>query len=205
MGDRTLIIRDVFSRGMPTITYVDRINLGIEKELRNAISLGNVIIAITGPSKSGKTVLRKRVIPDELAVRIEGGQISEEADFWESIRDQLKLPNSLVSTDSTSQGTQTTGGATVSIPVLKVTGTAQANYSTNQTNNKTFSGPQKNAMLNTLIETRKFLVIDDFHYIKKEIRSAVVRALKSSVFDGLIVVILSVPYRAFDVLERRPC
>jgi hypothetical protein len=49
---------EVFTpNAIPTYTYVERKKLGFEEHLREALSVPNVIISLSGPSKSGKTVL----------------------------------------------------------------------------------------------------------------------------------------------------
>ena len=45
------------------------------------------------------------------------------------------------------------------------------------------------------------MVIDDFHYIPVDVQLDIVRGLKPLVFDGLRVVIASVPHRAFDAVR----
>ena len=45
------------------------------------------------------------------------------------------------------------------------------------------------------------LVIDDFHYIPDDDRSGIVRTLKGAVFNGLKVVLLSTPHRAFEAIK----
>jgi hypothetical protein len=47
----------------------------------------------------------------------------------------------------------------------------------------------------------KPLVIDDFHYINKEIKTRIIRYLKELVFNGLRVIIISVPHRAYDAVK----
>ena len=56
-------MRQVFiPGGQPSITYVDRDHLGIERSLVKAIKLPSTIVSLTGPTKSGKTVLCTSVL-----------------------------------------------------------------------------------------------------------------------------------------------
>ena len=48
---------------------------------------------------------------------------------------------------------------------------------------------------------RPSLVIDDFHYLPKELQGGVVRALKPLVFDGLPVVVIAIPHRRYDAIK----
>ena len=56
---------DVFTpAGVPTVTYVYRGEQDLETQLRHALKTPGLIISLSGPSKSGKTVLIKKVIPE---------------------------------------------------------------------------------------------------------------------------------------------
>ncbi|MCO6414798.1 hypothetical protein JYK14_01205 [Siccirubricoccus sp. KC 17139] len=193
-------LREVFSRGMPTVTYVERSHLDLERKLRGAVAKGYAIIAITGPSKCGKTVLRKRVIPDNATVKVEGGQIVTEGDFWATISAQLEMP----STRTESAIKQATGssnlGGSIGPRFAKVTGGVGETQASTRGSTRTFVESERSRVLAELLASGKVLVIDDFHYLKESTRASIVRALKAPVFEGLPVVILSVPYRAFDVL-----
>ena len=48
--------------GMPSVTYIDRLALNLEKSLRSEIREGYKVICVTGPTKSGKTVLTEHVL-----------------------------------------------------------------------------------------------------------------------------------------------
>ena len=194
-------LREVFSRGMPTVTYVHREHLGLERRLQDAVAKGHAIVAITGPSKCGKTVLRRKVIPDNCVVKIEGGQITTESDFWDAIRTHVGA----VAARSESATKQVGGTAGISgeihLGIAKIGGNYGESDGSSRSETRSYTGPQKSELLAQLIAMNDVLVVDDFHYIPERIRSSIVRALKSAVFDGLCVVMLSVPYRAFDVLS----
>jgi hypothetical protein len=96
--------------GQPSVTYVRREELHIEKELGRAIAMPNHIVSLSGPTKTGKTVLCRRVLGDREYVWIDGGQIQSLEDFWERVRSELQLASS----EKTSSGTDHTiqGGLT---------------------------------------------------------------------------------------------
>jgi hypothetical protein len=50
---------------VPTYTYVDRAHKGFERTLRNAFDVPKMIVSVSGPSKSGKTVLISKVTSKE--------------------------------------------------------------------------------------------------------------------------------------------
>jgi hypothetical protein len=79
--------------GQPSITYVERAGLAIEDHLNRAIASPNQIISLSGPTKSGKTVLCRRVLSNREFVWIEGGQVATAKAIWENICYELNLPN----------------------------------------------------------------------------------------------------------------
>ena len=42
------------------------------------------------------------------------------------------------------------------------------------------------------------LLVDDFHYIPSAVQKSIIQSLKGAVYDGLSVILLAVPHRAFD-------
>ena len=66
---------------VPTITYVERASRNYEDELRKAFKIPKMIVSISGPSKSGKTVLVSKVVaPDDL-IHIYGASIKSADDL----------------------------------------------------------------------------------------------------------------------------
>jgi hypothetical protein len=52
-----------------------------------------------------------------------------------------------------------------------------------------------------LRQSRIPVVIDDYHYIPKDIQGGIVRALKPLIFDGLAVVAIAIPHRRYDAVK----
>jgi len=59
-------------------------------------------------------------------------------------------------------------------------------------------------VLKALIAGDFVLVIDDFHYINLETQLYLSRILKAELFNGLKVIILTLPHRADDAIKRNP-
>ena len=78
--------------GNPTVTYVKRAELHVERNLARGIASPSQIVSLSGPSKSGKTVLCKRVLGEREYVWIEGGQLESADGLWSSVSSELKLP-----------------------------------------------------------------------------------------------------------------
>lgn len=200
-------LNEVFTPGgQPSITYVDRGHLGIEKTVRKAISLPNTIVALTGPTKSGKTVLCKSVLEQFEYVWIDGGQIKKEGDLWSKVVSELQLANEVTEKESTS----TTGGAGIGgegtlgapgVASLKVTVTTNGSRLSLRETGKKYVVDNMQQAIDVLVERGICLVVDDFHYIEADERASLVRSLKGAVFRGLKVVFLSTPHRAFDTIK----
>jgi hypothetical protein len=198
--DRVLL-KDVFTPGgQPSVTYVSREHLGLESQVADALARGYAINVVTGPTKSGKTVLCNHVLAQVgRSVTVEGGQVRSEDDFWDQIVYALDLGR-----ERTRKETGTTGGgggASIrgGIPGL-VSGQIKADESTSRGHERSIVynvNPQQ-ASLQALIDDGISLLVDDFHYIPQDVQQAIIRSLKGAVFKGLAVILLAVPHRAFD-------
>jgi|SRR5271157_684062 len=74
--------QDVFvPGGFPRYTYNPRVELQLEQRLSEARDNLCKLVTVTGQTKSGKTVLTKKVFPREEAVWVDGGIVSAEEDF----------------------------------------------------------------------------------------------------------------------------
>jgi predicted ATP-dependent Lon-type protease len=65
--------------GFPEVTYVPRDELQLEERVRDYLDERFKVLSLSGPTKSGKTVLVKRVVPN--AIWVSGGEISSATDF----------------------------------------------------------------------------------------------------------------------------
>ena len=88
-----LKLKQVFTPGgQPSITYVSRDHLQLETAVKEAFARGFAIIVVTGPTKSGKTVLCNHVLAQQgKSVSIEGGQVRNEADFWTQLAHDIDI------------------------------------------------------------------------------------------------------------------
>lgn len=77
----------------PTHTYVERGDVRLEQHMRNALSTPKSPIAISGPSKSGKTALVRKVVGDDNLIHIFGSQIKTVDDLWSSILRWMDVPS----------------------------------------------------------------------------------------------------------------
>ena len=178
------------------MTYVQREELHIERQLARAIAAPYHIVSLSGPTKTGKTVLCRKVLGEREYIWIDGGEIKSADDFWDRVRSELNI----ASETQTQDGTELSIVAGLSTVVATANGSRIRKRSTTQT----FKGSPLGLVLDTLISDKIILVIDDFHYIEKTERMSVIRNVKGSVFNGLKVILLSVTHRAFDAIKAEP-
>lgn len=74
--------------GIPTYTYNPRKSKNIEDKLEDSATSFKLIV-VTGPTKSGKTVLVNKIFPRGEALWIDGGSITSEDNFWEQVVSEL--------------------------------------------------------------------------------------------------------------------
>jgi hypothetical protein len=180
--------------GQPTYTYVERSAEHVELNVARAIATPNQIVSLSGPTKSGKTVLCRRMLGERQFVWIDGGQISNGDDFWKRVAYELDLPSS---TENASQSA-TKAGLEIAVPMVVTASGSQLIQSTN-TEKREFTSLA--SAITYMTQEKIMLVIDDFHYIAELSRTELMRNIKGAVFNGLKVILLSVTHRVFDAIK----
>jgi len=179
--------------GEPIVTYVEREELHVERSFSRAIATPNQIVSLAGPTKTGKTVLCKKVLAQREYIWTDGGQISSPEQFWNIVRSELSLPDTVATSESTELGGEFRAG----IPVITAGGSRLERSTLVETRNI----ESVTAAIAHLLERKILLVIDDFHYVDSETRTILLRNLKGAVFNGLKVILLSATHRAFDAIR----
>lgn len=193
-------LREVFTPGgLPSITYVGRDQLKLEKSLEEGLARGYTFIVVTGPTKSGKTVLCKKVLNKRKIVTIEGGQVRSENDFWSHVAYQLQIAATAARTHADSFSVSVATEASGGVPgIIQGKGGATKTEIDQKISTLTYTNVSILACIQHLLETNSVLLVDDFHYMDSSLQKAIIRSLKGPVFEGLSVVLLAVPHRAFD-------
>ncbi|MGE0231981.1 MAG: hypothetical protein AB7O39_15925 [Flavobacteriaceae bacterium] len=188
------ILRDaVFvAGGQPTYTYIDREDQDVERNFARAVATPNKVVSLSGPSKTGKTVLCRKMLSNREYIWIDGGRIDGIESFWQFIASEFNVPTqfevSYKQEDSATVGLNT---------VISANGSQLAR--TRKTESHQIDGIT--SAIDALLRDGIILVIDDFHYIKADLRKSIIRNIKGAVFNGLKIVLLSVTHRAFDAIK----
>jgi hypothetical protein len=200
-GAMTLRPDDVFiPGGLPDTTYVPREHLSLEGLLQDWLDgRQKPLLSVSGPTKSGKTVLIKKLIKEPIA--ISGGAIDSAEDFWVAVCDELELftDHTLAVSAGDTSSVAVTGGASAGFVEASATGTKDQTLDKEVTRGRVMSS--RSAARKALKTTSRIIFIDDFHYIPSGEQLAIVRGLKDLIFDGLGVVVAAVPHRAYDVVR----
>ncbi len=202
----TLKYTDVFvPGGFPRHTYNPRLALGLEARLNESRQNLCKLVTVMGHTKSGKTVLTRKVFPPEGTVWVDGGTVGDENDFWGVVVEQLDLFSS--SQEALENGSTSTIGARgeAGADFLVVKGKGEVSGSradaTKHAAVKSRSVSLRVTALRGLREHEVPLVIDDFHYLPNVLQGSIVRALKPLIFDGLPVVLIAIPHRRYDAMK----
>lgn len=191
--------------GFPRHTYNPRIELQLEQRLSESRRNLCKLVTVVGQTKSGKTVLARKVLPREDCVWVDGGTVAAEDDFWQVVLEQLDLFQGTQeqSSDETTStvGAKATAGA--NFLVAKGAGELSGQLAKKRATGrmKARSVSPRVAALHGLGQSLVPLVIDDFHYLPRDLQGSIVRALKQLIFDGLPVAIIAIPHRRYDAVK----
>jgi hypothetical protein len=192
--------------GMPDLTYVPRTERDLERRLAEVKDNLCKLVVVTGPTKTGKTVLVRKVLrSDSNLVWIDGGLIKTEEDFWEECLHSVSELHEVERTHETNSTDTNTTNAGLEIGFAgvkgKVGGGSDQTSGSKITSKKVLVGALRSRALRAMGAASATLVIDDFHYLGRPLQGEIVRALKGAVFDGFPAVVIAIPHRRYDAVR----
>lgn len=205
-----LLATEVFTpNDYPKYTYVERGGQKLEQLLADALQTPKAVVSISGPSKSGKTVLVERIVGNDNIIVVSGAEIRTAEGLWDRALDWMGAPSSV--TEQETKGTadqyggQFSGG--VGVPLV-ARADAQANMATTDTRSNstaTVRGRGGLAQVAKEIADSEFvLLVDDFHYMDREIQAEAAKQIKAAAERGIKICVASVPHRSDDVVRSNP-
>jgi len=202
-----LLAKNVFTpNDYPTLTYIGREAEGLEEKMVDALDTPKTVISLSGPSKSGKTVLAERVVGTENLIAVSGAELSSADDLWDRVFDVLDQPVTVTTTDAkaTANGGSVEVGGEIKVPFL-VRLTSKGGYQRTVTNTDTVTetrGRRGMAQAEALLkDTPAVIFIDDFHYMSRETQTSVARQIRAASGRGIKFCVASVPHRSDDVVR----
>ncbi|MEA2257135.1 MAG: hypothetical protein QOG35_3180 [Solirubrobacteraceae bacterium] len=198
------LTKNVFVAGAsPSITYNPRDDRHLEQELTAYLEQGpGRALSVSGPTKSGKTVLVERALPRDEAIWVAGQDLHSVEVFWDRIVDWLGLYDLV---EVTRQETDEKGkelGMDVGVPKLaSINAKKKDGASVAKGVRKSRTQAVTSVARAALEEVNVPVVIDDFHYVDEDARQEMARAIKS-VIPFTKVILIAVPHEAFDVVRN---
>lgn len=192
----------------PQYTYVDRIvSPPLEQQLRHALETPKEVISISGPSKSGKSVLIERVVGVDNLIIVSGSQIDSTDSLWERVLDWMGAPSSASSNigSASLSGKSSTLEGGVGVPMGIAKGSLSAGTRSSETNS---TGSAKNYNRSGLTQVEKEIggspycvLIDDFHYIATDLQVSIGKQIKTASEKKIRIIAAAVPHRSDDVVR----
>lgn len=197
--------KEVFTPGrFPTVTFVGDHLAEKSNHLKSAIDSGGLIISLSGPSKSGKTVFVERELGKDNLIHITGAGVDSAEKLWDRVFDFIGTSTTEENTNSTSF-TGTVGGKVGMAGGFLVKGTGELNaagsWQTGETKKLAREKDPLQLVIKELKDSGFFLFIDDFHYVAESAKAEVAMQLKECIRQGVNVIVASVPYHSDDVIR----
>lgn len=201
--------KDVFTPGrFPQHTYVDDHLAEKARQLHDALDDGSMLVSISGPSKSGKTVFVEHLLGKENLIQITGAGVRTPNDLWLRVFDIIGTPISQsASTAQTIAGRiGTKGSVEGGLIVAKARGefSADASYSSQNSSSEVSAVDFQQLLIKELSGTNLIVFIDDFHYIPRDIQSELAKQIKEAIRNEVKFICASVPYHSDDVIRGNP-
>jgi hypothetical protein len=194
---------------VPTITYVERASKNFEEDLRNAFTIPKMIVSISGPSKSGKTVLVTKVVASEYLIHIYGASIKTPDDLWSNVIAWMGGPIERTETEGSKIAGElsATVGGKGGIPFIaeaKADVRGGMSADTSQTVSKKFRSVGLDDVVREIGGSEYLVFVDDFHYIERDVRTEIGKQIKAAAERGVRICTASVPHRSDDVVRSNP-
>ncbi len=196
-------ISDVFVPGkLPVHTYNPRADLQLEQHVQDFVDEGGAILTVAGPTKTGKSILLRRVL--QAPIWLDGQGIDSVEHLWALVADRLQVFTQL----DVEQAATDTGGARFAgeagIGLAKLT--AEGQYNVAETAGRRFGveRPLVAVVKEVIAASGRPLVIDDFHFIDRSVQREIVRALKPLALHGVPIIFVSISHRVQDVVSAEP-
>jgi len=202
-------IREVFTPGrFPTWTYVDEHLKEKEQQLVDTLEDGSMLVSISGPSKSGKTVFVENILGKENLIKVTGAGVKSPSDLWLRVFDIIGTPIGKSSTSSSTKsgtiGGKASGEGGVIIAKVKGEVSGSASFSSQLSETESSAIDYLQLLVSELSGSNFVIFIDDFHYIEQSIQSDLAQQIKEAIRQGVKVICASVPYHSDDVIRSNP-
>jgi hypothetical protein len=201
---------EVFVPGaFPQHTYVERSAQRLEATLTDALATPGQVVSLSGPSKSGKTVLVERVVSRDLLITISGASVRRPEEVWDRVLDWINAPSSTSATRSVGGkvAADVSAKGSVGLPLVAKgeVGLSGSGELSRETTAEEVRERRGLAQVVTEIGNSDFVILlDDFHYMDRQVQTEVAKSLKEAVRLGVKIVTAAVSHRGDDVVRANP-
>ena len=201
---------EVFVPGSyPQHTYVMREGDNFENVLHDALATPGQLVSLSGPSKSGKTVLIEKVVGRDLLISLSGASLRSADEIWDRALDWMDLPSStsVSSNTGTTIGGEVEAKGGISLPLLakaEAGATGKIEHSTETIRGEIAARGGLRQVVKEIGGSDFVVLVDDFHYMPRDVQHEVAKSLKEAVRLGVKVVTASVSHRGDDVVRANP-
>jgi hypothetical protein len=186
---------------LPSVTYVDTHLVEKRKLLLENLEQGGAVVAISGPSKSGKTVFIETTLGHDNLIQVSGANVTSPDDLWRRVFTAIGVPIPTTEATNTTKGGSLTAAAEGGIPlVVKTTGSLTGKIEQSDVASTDVRPDFLALLVKELKGTPYVVFVDDFHYIAKTVQAEIATVIKEAVREGLRFVLASVTYHADDVV-----
>lgn len=201
---------DIFTPSdYPTHTYIVREEDALETRLRQALDTPGEVVSVSGPSKSGKTVLIENIAGRDNLIPLTGASIASADDVWDKVLNWMDVPISV--SEASSNGRTLTPnasvGAKLAVPAIaEISGKLGGSgaFQSSETMSATRHRHGMEQVIRELGNSTFVIFIDDFHYMQPDVQAAVARQVKEAARRGVKICTASVPHRSDDVVRSNP-
>jgi hypothetical protein len=164
--------------------------------------MGGAVIAISGPSKSGKTVFIETALGHDNLIQVSGANVTHPDDLWRRVFTAIGTPIPATNLSNTAISGAVTGGIEGGVPMFAKATSSLTFKADSVSGQSSDVRPDFLALLIRELKDTPFVVfVDDFHYIAKPVQTEVASLIKEAVRQGLRFVVASVSYHSDDVLN----
>lgn len=197
---------DVFTPNrVPSVTFIGDHLEHRTRQLNEALATGAIVISLSGPSKSGKTVFIEKVVGRDRLLGVTGAGVDSPERLWNRVF--ALIGTSIPKGKSVATASQTTlsGKLSTSVPL---TAGVEIAASDARSSSATVQTDQSVDLLQLLIDelrgTDYVVFIDDFHYIATAVQGEIANQIKEAMRQGVTFICASVPYHSDDAVRANP-
>jgi len=188
--------------GLPQVTFIKRDNL--ERTVRQWEMSEAQHLLIFGPSKSGKTSLWKKYVQNDKIIKIPCNKLNTLQDVYSEILYELNGFYEAEKTQSSAKNSSITGELSSITGILTAKINTQRGTSDNLSNKQVpISQPKISCTLviKFLKQSRKIIVLEDFHYANHDLKAALSEDLKAFSDDKCPWILVGVQHKTSELLS----